>query len=390
MNDITLIGGDGGLEYRLSRLVGDGELTKVPLDRTFQSGFDVSTVLDAAAAPCALLLGPELDQETMLWIAQSVDAMRVDTTVVAVAEPTPKLVVAAMRAGVRDVLDPDAPDEDFAKALAWAREQAIRKAPAPSPEPERRHGGGRIIVVASPKGGVGKTTIAVNMAVELARIAPSQVVVVDLDLRFGDVATMLDLKPDHSIADVFASRGGLDTLALKTYLAAHPAGLWVVAAPESPAAADAIESSHIQDLVRVLAREFRFVVIDTGSGLDEPTLAAMEVASDAVLVASPDVAGVRNLRKEVEVLAAVGVLPKRHQLVVNMADRRSGMKPEDVSAVVGLPVSTVIPRTPDMLLAGNKGVPLLFKKKQGGAAAKAMRGLAAGIAAERRRARESR
>lgn len=378
MNGNVLIGGDGGLEYRLGQLGGD-DLHKVPLDDTFHPGFDISGIIDASAPPSALLLGPELDQETMLWIAEAVDALAISTTVVAVTEPTPKLMAAAMRAGVRDVIDPDAPDEDFERVLTFARSNAARRALVPDVGgPERD---GRIIVVASPKGGVGKSTVAVNMAVELARAAPSQVVVVDLDLRFGDVATMLDLKPDRSIADVFATGGGLDTLMLKTYLAAHPSGLWIVAAPDSPAAADAIEPSHVQDLLRVLARAFRYVIVDTGSGLDEPTLAAMEVATDAVFVSSLDIAGVRNMRKEIEILGTVGVLPKRHQLVVNMADRRSGMKPEDVVTVVGLPVSAVIPRSFDVLLGGNKGVPLLTKKKQGGAAAKSLRGVVTALTA---------
>lgn len=381
---VVLIGGDGGLEYRLSKLGGD-DLTKVPLDATFLPGFDIGGIIDAAAPPSALLLGPELDQETMLWIAESVDALALGTTVVAVAEPTPKLMAAAMRAGVRDVVDPDAPDEDFERILTRARAHAAQLA-APKPAGAPYGGTGRLVVVASPKGGVGKTTVAVNMAVELARIAPSQVVIVDLDLRFGDVATMLDLKPDHSIADVFAIGGSLDTMMLKTYLSAHSSGLWVVAAPDSPAAADAVEASQIQDLLRVLSRAFRYVVVDTGSGLDEPTLAAMEAATDAVFVSSLDISGVRNMRKEIEILGTVGLLPKRHQLIVNMADRRSGMKPEDVSTVVGLPVKAVIPRSSDVLLASNTGVPLLTKKKQGGAAAKSMRGFVKVIAAERRRA----
>ncbi len=379
MNGNVLIGGDGGLEYRLGQLGGDN-LHQVPLDDTFHPGFDISGIIDVTAPPSALLLGPELDQETMLWIAEAVDGLGVSTTVVAVTEPTPKLMAAAMRAGVRDVIDPDAPDEDFERVLTFARTNAARRALVSDvgggPDVE-----GRIIVVASPKGGVGKSTVAVNMAVELARTAPSQVVVVDLDLRFGDVATMLDLMPDHSIADVFSTGGGLDTLMLKTYLAAHTSGLWVVAAPDSPAAADSIEPSHIQDLLRVLARAFRYVVVDTGSGLDEPTLAAMEVASDAVFVCGLDIAGVRNMRKEIEILGTVGVLPKRHQLVVNMADRRSGMKPEDVATVVGLPVSAVVPRSFDVLLGGNKGVPLLTKKKQGGAAAKTLRSVVTALTA---------
>ncbi|MGJ9421286.1 AAA family ATPase [Aeromicrobium sp. CF3.5] len=379
MRGVLLVGGDGGLEYRLGRISGD-KLQKVPLDEIFRPGFDIGQIIDPAAPPSALLLGPELDQETMLWIASSADALGTGTAVIAVAEPTPKLMAAAMRAGVREVLDLDAPDDELERVLLWARTHSSRlTAPKHVGVP---HSNGRVVVVASPKGGVGKTTVAVNMAVELARIAPSQVVVVDLDLQFGDVATMLDLQPDHSIADVFASGGGLDTLMLKTYLAAHGSGLWLVAAPNSPAAADVVDASHVKELLQVLKGAFRYVVVDTGSGLDEPTLAALEVATDAVFVSNLDVSSVRNMRKEVEILGTVGLLPERHRLVVNMADRRSGMKPGDVSAVVGLPVGAVIPRSPELLLACNQGVPLLTSKKHGGAAAKSLRGFVTVLAAE--------
>jgi len=375
MSEIMLLGGDGGLEYRLGRF-GD-DITKISLEETFQPGFDINAALIANSIPDVLLLGPELDQATMLWIAESVDALSVPTAVIAVAEATPKLVLEAMRAGVRDVIDPDAPDDEFRSVLERAREHATRLLGV-VPDAERRVDG-RTVVVASPKGGVGKSTVAVNIAIDLARTAPSQVVLVDLDLRFGDVATMLDLVPDHSIGDVFASRNGLDTLALKTYLTAHPSGLWVVAAPDSPAAADSVDGRQVKQLLQVLANEFRYVVVDTGSGLDEHTLAALEEATDAVFVSSLDIAGVRNMRKEIELLATVGVAPRRQHLIVNMADRQSGMKPVDVSAVVGLPIETVVPRSSDVMLATNRGIPLLTKKRQGGGAAKGLRAVVAAV-----------
>ena len=378
MTGIMLLGGDGGLEYRLGRF-GD-DIIKLPLEETFQPGFDISEVFADQTVPRVLLLGPELDQETMLWIAGAIDAMAVPTAVVAVAEPTPKLVLEAMRVGVRDVIDPDATDDEFREVLDRARERATRLT-GTGTGGERRENG-RTIVVASPKGGVGKSTVAVNIAIDLARVAPSQVVLVDLDLRFGDVATMLDLSPVHTIGDVFATRGGLDTLLLKTFLTAHSSGLWVVAAPESPAAADTVESQQVQQMLQVLAAQFRYVVVDTGSGLDEHTLAALEAATDAVFVSSLDVAGMRNMRKEIDLLATVGVMPGRQHLIVNLADRRSGVRSDDVAAVVGLPVETVVPRSADVLLAANRGVPLLTKDKQGGAAAKSLRSIVASVLRE--------
>ena len=226
-------------------------------------------------------------------------------------------------------------------------------------------------MVASPKGGVGKSTIAVNLAVGLARQAPMDVVLVDLDLQFGDVATHLDLKPAHSLADVFASQGGVDSLLLKTFLTAHPSNFYALCGSESPAAADKVGPKQVRALLSSLAAQFRFVIVDTGAGLDEPTLAALEEANDAVFVSSMDVASVRNVRKEIEVLATLNILPGERHLVLNFADRDSGLTVRDVEAVVGLPVNVVVPRASEVALASNRGVPVLMEKK-GGPAAKAL------------------
>jgi pilus assembly protein CpaE len=255
------------------------------------------------------------------------------------------------------------------KAHDHATRRTLRRA---TEEPvENRVVESRVVVVASPKGGVGKSTIAVNLAVGLARQAPQDVVLVDLDLQFGDVATHLDLKPAHSLADAFASQGGLDTLLLKTFLTAHPAGFYALCGSESPAAADKIGPKQVRELLASLASQFRYVIVDTGAGLDEPTLAALEEANDAVFVSSMDVASVRNVRKEIEVLATLNILPSRRHLLLNFADRQSGLSVRDVEAVVGLPVNVVVPRSPEVALSANRGVPVLMEKK-GGPAAKAM------------------
>ena len=105
--------------------------------------------------------------------------------------------------------------------------------------------------------------------------------------------------------------------------------------------------------------------------LDEPTLAALEEANDAVFVSSMDVASVRNVRKEIEVLATLNILPGQRHLILNFADRDSGLTVRDVEAVIGLPVNVVVPRAAEVSLSSNRGVPVLMEKK-GGPAAKAM------------------
>lgn len=368
MSTIVLVGGESGLEYRIGRLT--PEFHQVSPASAVANPM---SLVHGPVPPDVLLLGPELDRSHAISIASFIDGLGIATSVVIVATPTSDLVLEAMRAGVRDVIDPDADDDAMRTMLIEAREYASRRsAVAGEPGP----GGnvdGRVIVIASPKGGVGKSTIAVNTAVGLAAHSHAGVVLVDLDLQFGDVATHLDLTPQHTVSDVFASQGGLDTMVLKTYLTQYTPGLWVLSAPESPAAADEISGKQIRELLETLAREFTYVVVDTGAGLDEPTLAALEEATDVVFIASMDVAGVRNVRKEVEVLNTLGILPMRRHLVVNLADKKAGMSPKDVSEVVGLPITAVVPRAQEIAFAVNKGVPLLTERKPSQASAKPIR-----------------
>ncbi len=372
MSRILLLGGDGGLEYRLGQFPGN-LLIPVPSATVEKPDFDIRALLGDDHLPDIVVVGPQVIRQTAMSIAAMLDAIHPQITVVLVAEPTADVMLEAIRAGVRDVLPPEASDEDYRIMLLKAHDHATRRTLRRATEEPAEHRvvESRVVVVASPKGGVGKSTIAVNLAVGLARQAPQDVVLVDLDLQFGDVATHLDLQPAHSLADAFASQGGLDTLLLKTFLTAHPAGFYALCGSESPAAADKIGPKQVRELLAALASQFRYVIVDTGAGLDEPTLAALEEANDAVFVSSMDVASVRNVRKEIEVLATLNILPSRRHLLLNFADRQSGLSVRDVEAVVGLPVNVVVPRAPEVALSANRGVPVLMEKK-GGPAAKAM------------------
>lgn len=373
MSRILLLGGDGGLEYRLGQFPGN---LLVPISALIveKPDFDIRALMIDDHLPDLVVFGPQISRHTTMSLASLLDAMHPQISVVMVAEPTSDLILEAMRSGIRDVLSPEASDEEFRIMLLKAHDHSSRRnvRRRSTDEEVERVVESRVVVVASPKGGVGKSTIAVNLAVGLAKMAPMDVVLVDLDLQFGDVATHLDLKPAHSLADAFASQGGLDTLLLKTFLTAHPAGFYALCGSESPAAADKIGAKQVRELLASLASQFRFVIVDTGAGLDEPTLAALEEANDAVFVSSMDVASVRNVRKEIEVLATLNILPGARHLVLNFADRQSGLSVRDVEAIVGLPVNVVVPRAPEVALASNRGVPVLMETKSG-AAAKAIK-----------------
>ena len=121
---------------------------------------------------------------------------------------------------------------------------------------------------------------------------PNSTVLVDLDVQFGDVASALDLEPEHFLADAVHATAKRDSMVLKTFLTQHQSGLYVICAPSSPAEADAISADDVSHLLRMLAAEFRYVVLDTAPGLSDTTLAALDETSDLVMLTSMDVPGV--------------------------------------------------------------------------------------------------
>jgi pilus assembly protein CpaE len=323
------------------------------------------TLLDhlAAAAPEVVVLGPEVPLSHAFAFAGHVEVAAPTASVVVVAPSDPDLWMAAMRAGVRDVLAPDATLGDVTTVVFRAGELARARREAVTPVATASSADKRVIVVASPKGGVGKTTVATNLAVGLAAAGRGSTVLVDLDVQFGDVASALALAPQYSLPDTVHGAAGDDPLVLKTFLTRHPSGLSVVAGSDSPAAGDAVTAVEAGRLVETLSREFRYVVIDTAPGLTDHTLTVLEHATDLVLMAGMDVPGIRGLRKELDVLTELHLVPARRHLVLNGVDSAGALAMEDVEDTVGAPLDLVLPRHNAVPLSTNTGVPLL---QQGG------------------------
>lgn len=273
-----------------------------------------------------------------------------------VSEDAEHIGLRALRAGVRDVLEPGADVADIRWALRRATDVVQAPAAAADSGPEYSS---RVITIASPKGGVGKTTIATNIARTLAEQSPSGTVLVDLDTQFGDVAAALDLAPEYSVGDLVEGPALSDPLALKTLLARHSSGLYVATGVESPEDADRVTPDRIALLLHILRQEFRYVVLDTAPGLSEQTLTALDHTTDLVLVTSLDVPGVRGLHKELDVLDKLSLPPHTRHVIVNNADRMSGLSVKDVESTIGRRVDLVVPRSAVMLRSTNVGSPVV-------------------------------
>ena len=317
-----------------------------------------------------LILGPDVPVEEAMRLATVLNVQVPELSVLLVAEPQPDFILQAMRSGIRDIMSPSADMAEIRVTLERAcqsfatRQRTSEPKPAGAPK-------GLVIGVFSPKGGVGKTTIATNIAVGLGKLAPMSVVIVDLDLQFGDVASGLYLNPEHTVTDAVTPSASQDSLVLKAFLTVHPASIYALCAPKNPVEADEITPEQVGRLLEQLAEEFRYVVVDTAPGLPEIGLAALEQCTDAVWVSAMDVPSVRGLRSGLDILRKLNLLPETRHVVLNMADSKSGLSVQDVESTVGAPVDISIPRSKAVALSTNRGIPVL----QEGAKDPAIKGL---------------
>ena len=306
-----------------------------------------------------LVLGPDVALEDALRLATVFDVQMPEISVVLVKDSDADLVLHAMRAGIRDIMDPAADPAIIRIILERACQAFASRYRSHDSSPKAASNNGLVIGVFSPKGGVGKTTVATNIAVGLGKIAPMKVVIVDLDLQFGDVASGLYLEPEHTITDAVSTSASQDPLVLKAFLTVHPASIYALCAPKSPADADHITPEQVTRLLEQLASEFDYVVVDTAPGLGEVGLAAMEQCTDVVWVTGMDVPSVRGLRSGLEILRQLEILPETRHVVLNMADSKAGLTVRDVESTIGAPVDVSIRRSKAVAFSTNRGVPIL-------------------------------
>jgi MinD-like ATPase involved in chromosome partitioning or flagellar assembly len=376
VTNVLLVGHSPEYEQRLQGLLGSDLTAVSPVPK----GAIAAEVLASGeqGVPELVLIGPFLPLEEARTVVDEMRGRYPSARLVLVHEAGDTAALWAADLGTDEVISPTA-DEDSVRALlepgrdrpeGWVPLGTAAHAALPPTEwapplegsrtegPEPEQPPTRVIAVASPKGGQGKTTVAANLAVALARIAPEQVVILDADMQFGDVANLLALEPSHRIPDLVAGSAQQDSLVLKTLLTPHPQGFYVVPGADSPVDGDRVSSDELSHLIEQLATVFRFVVIDTTPGLAERTLTVLDHTTDVLMVSRLVVPTLRAVRTELATLRTIGIAPQIH-FVLNMVDRRSGLQNEDAARIVGHVVDGVIPHSVAVPLAANRGVPLL-------------------------------
>jgi pilus assembly protein CpaE len=242
-------------------------------------------------------------------------------------------------------------------------------APAAKPAPSQRSDAaepGRVVAVFGPKGGVGRTTLAVNLAVAAATELGQRTCLVDASFQFGDVGVLLNLNPKNkSIADLIPELESGEPESLDTFIINHSAGIRVLLAPPSPEMAELITPHGAKRMLETLRMTHDLVVVDCMSSFNETTLAILDLADTVLTMLSLEITSIKNIRLFLEVAEQLGYGSDKVRLVLNRADSSLGIRVADVEHSIGRRVDhTIVSDGRSVVYALNRGVPFFLSNRE--------------------------
>ncbi len=224
---------------------------------------------------------------------------------------------------------------------------------------------GKIISFFSPKGGVGRTTIATNLAVALHQGTGKDVVLVDGSLPFGDIAVILNMSPKaKTIADLIGSFEQADTDIVESILVQHSTGIKVLLAPPTPESTELITGAHLKHVLELLKQRYAYVVVDTWPSFQEQVITMLDVADVILTLMTLEITSLKNVRVFMEIAEKLGYGSDKVQLVANRNDSSGGIKASDVEASLGRKIPhTIVSDGRTLVLAVNRGVPFVISHR---------------------------
>lgn len=347
----TLLEPDALARDTIRDAVGEALDTVSSLDEltvTLRSGVDVDTVI----------LGPSVDNDLALDFAEQMRHANPTLGVVVVRRRIDAaLLTQALRAGVREVVtERDLPGLTEAVRRSRSLTFALRN-PGESMAPAASTAG-HLLTVFSPKGGAGKTTLAVNVGVALA-LRGFRTLLLDLDLAFGDVPISLGMRPEHDFQEVVNMGERLDAGALKRLVGVHESGLHVLAPPTDPGVTERASIPVIRKLIHVATSEYQYVIADTAPALDERSITVMESSDSVLMLTTLDIPSLKNLKIALETLRLVNFPLDKVKVVMNRADSKVGLDAREVEKTLGVPVVAFIPSSRLVPAATNRGVAIV-------------------------------
>ena len=341
----------------LALVVSQDEQFRKQAERLFRSCPVPVGVLDeasqrAAASPDLVLIDIRSDVTAGMATIERVRGSAAQAAVFAVANAAePDLILQAMRAGANEFFTWPPPQETFLGAIrrTAARREAVQGSGSTA----------TTLTFLGAKGGAGTTTIAVNCAVELARLTKRTTVIVDLKRGLGEVALFLGIRPRFTLLDAIDNLHRLDRAFLREVVTKHKSSVDLLAGSEQFERPSAADASAVEELLQVLGRHYEYIVIDAGSDISACTQAGLYAADTMFLVANPDVASVRNAQRLLERVRQLGACGERVRLLLNRAAEPYPIPPKQIESAVGHPIHHTFPSDYAIVsTALNSGVPL--------------------------------
>ena len=330
--------------------------------------------------PVVLVLGPSYAEQSRLeTVAQLLSARREVGAVMIAQKLSTDVMRVAMRAGLSDVLTLPVDKAGLAEAVERAAASLTVTPAATAPSGVEFEADGelaRVITVFSPKGGSGKSVIASNLAVSLARRSPKPVVLIDADLQFGDIAVMLKLSPQHTIVDAVSALDRLDAPMLQNLLVQHKeSGLMVLPAPLEPAFADQIGAAEIVRIVEVLRTFCSYVVVDTCAYFNDVVLGLIEISDDVLIVAGMDIPNIKNVRIGLQTLKLLNTPSEKLRLILNRSNSQVRLDVKEIERTLGVTADALVPSDVVVPQTVNRGEAVVLKEPKS-SVAKALEELA--------------
>jgi len=377
---ILLADEDPDSRVELRRAIQRAQLTSAG-----EVGFGMSAISYALETrPDIIILSMEEPVARPLETAERLTQALPETPLIVVSSLTdPGMIRRAMLAGARDYLFKPLQAAQLLESITTVLEQQERRQLIRSGQVQRPAGRGTVVLVTGAKGGIGKTVVAVNLALALRLQAGQSVVLVDADNTFGDVATMLDIRPEATIVDVFPVADRLDREGIRRYLTPHPSGVQVLAGPPDGGGWEGVNIEAVKKVIDHLAQLFDFVVVDTAGSFDRTVRSLAEVATLILVVTSGEVSSIRDTAGGLARLQMWGIDPARIKVILNRTVSGDGIKPADIKQGLGHDIFWEIPYDRAVGQSVQLGEPLVLNSA-GSATARRMRELALRVAGLRR------
>jgi pilus assembly protein CpaE len=316
-----------------------------------------------------VLLGASMSDTIGLSSVERLARLYPQTACILIVEDlSTEVLQRALRAGVKDVLTAPIDPVQLAQTVNRIVATLVPTEPKLNPDAVPQEGG-RVVTVFSTKGGAGKSVIAANLAVVLARRTDAPVVLIDADLQFGDIAVMLKLAPQHTIVDAVNAAEKLDATLMDTILVRHePSGVLVLPAPLEPAFADQVGSAQMQRIVDMLRKQAAYIVVDTPAYFNDVVLGLLENSDDVLLVAGMDIPNIKNVKIGLQTLRLLNIPLSKLKLILNRANSKVKLDVSEVERTLGIKADVLIPSDVLVPQCVNKGVAVVLDSPRSGVA----------------------